>query len=483
VGADLLTNLAGAALSGAGNKGHAEGTTQAAVSGGSVVIRDQANQKQDVNQLSRDTENANGSIGPIFDKEKEQNRLKQAQLIGEIAGQTMDVIRTQGDINGLKAAKEANPTEKDVKVLRNSDAYKKTMESYGTGSDMQRAAQAVTGALQALAGNNLAGALASGAAPYLAREIKARIGDDNVAANAMAHAVLGAIAAQLNNQSAVAGAVGAGGGELVARVILSEMFQGRKISDLTESEKQQVSALSQLAAGLAGGLAADSSAGVVTGSQAAKNAVENNLLGIAAGSVAESAVVAGAVGHGSQSSNNADEAWDADDGSDPNKSREENARKPNVAKDLTDEDKAELGGAGTGTPGGHGPEDEENARNSGSNRHSSNQIGKWSIDELSDGAKHTDPASKKGDLTLAGRALQKHGSREGSAFPSAKGNPSAINEQGQKIVDSILNDPNKSVIQSNTGRYGQVTDVISSSGRGLRYDAQGKLIGFLEPPK
>ncbi|MGQ8817303.1 hemagglutinin repeat-containing protein [Serratia sp. NA_13] len=278
VGVDLLTNLAGAALSGAGNKGYAEGTTQAAVSGGSVVIRDQANQQQDVNQLSRDTDNANGSIGPIFDKEKEQNRLKQAQLIGEIAGQTMDVIRTQGDINGLKAAKAANPTEKDVKVLRNSDAYKKTMESYGTGSDMQRAAQAVTGALQALAGNNLAGALASGAAPYLAREIKARIGDDNVAANAMAHAVLGAIAAQLNNQSAVAGAVGAGGGELVARVILSEMFQGRKISDLTESEKQQVSALSQLAAGLAGGLAADSGAGVVTGSQAAKNAVENNSL-------------------------------------------------------------------------------------------------------------------------------------------------------------------------------------------------------------
>jgi filamentous hemagglutinin len=192
----------------------------------------------------------------------------------------MDVIRTQGDINGLKAAKAANPTEKDVKVLRNSDAYKKAMESYGTGSDMQRAGQAVTGALQALAGNNLAGALASGAAPYLAREIKARIGDDNVAANAMAHAVLGAITAQLNNQSAVAGAVGAGGGELVARVILSEMFQGRKISDLTESEKQQVSALSQLAAGLAGGLVSDSTAGVVTGSQAAKNAVENNALSV-----------------------------------------------------------------------------------------------------------------------------------------------------------------------------------------------------------
>jgi filamentous hemagglutinin len=46
------------------------------VSGGSVVIRDRANQQQDVNALSRDTDNANGSIGTIFDKEKEQNRLK-----------------------------------------------------------------------------------------------------------------------------------------------------------------------------------------------------------------------------------------------------------------------------------------------------------------------------------------------------------------------------------------------------------------------
>lgn len=96
VGSDLLTNLGGIALSGLGNKGHAEGTTQAAVSGGSVVIRDQANQQQNIADLSRDTDNANGSIGPIFDKEKEQNRLKEAQLIGEIGGQVADIARTQG---------------------------------------------------------------------------------------------------------------------------------------------------------------------------------------------------------------------------------------------------------------------------------------------------------------------------------------------------------------------------------------------------
>ena len=72
------------------------GATKAGVSEGTLIVRDKDKQQQDVAQLNRDTDNANdGSISPIFNKQKEQNRLKQAQLIGEIGGQTMDVIRTQ----------------------------------------------------------------------------------------------------------------------------------------------------------------------------------------------------------------------------------------------------------------------------------------------------------------------------------------------------------------------------------------------------
>ncbi|ECI4598931.1 hypothetical protein DQD29_22540, partial [Salmonella enterica subsp. salamae] len=41
----------------------------------------------------------------------------------------------------------------------------------------------------------------------------------------------------------------------------------------------------------------------------------------------------------------------------------EDAENPNVGKDLTDEEKNELGGAGSGSPNGWGPQDEENARN------------------------------------------------------------------------------------------------------------------------
>ncbi|CAB3824462.1 hypothetical protein LMG26846_00646 [Achromobacter insuavis] len=127
----------------------------------------------------------------------------------------------------------------------------------------------------------MAGALGSGAAPYLATEIKRRVGEDNPAANAMAHAVLGAVTAQLNDQSPLAGGLGAGGGELAARVITGQLFPGKTPDALSESEKQQVSALSELAAGIAGGLATGDVAGGVTGAQAGRNAVENNFLDVA----------------------------------------------------------------------------------------------------------------------------------------------------------------------------------------------------------
>ena len=294
VGKDLLTNMAGGMLSGADNSDHAEGTTKAGVSEGTLTVRETDKQQQDVTTLNRETDHANdGSISPIFNKEQEQNRLRQAQLIGEIGGQTMDVIRTQGEIAGQKARTDPDALSqareqliKDGKPVSDAAvtqrAYDNAMQQYGTGSDLQKAAQAVTGALTALAGNNLSGALASGASPYLATEIRKLTttdGEVNVAANAMAHAVLGAVTAQLNNQSAVAGGLGAGGGELAARYIAGQLFPGRTAEQLSESEKQQVSALSELAAGLAGGLATGDTGGAVTAAQAGKNAVENNLLG------------------------------------------------------------------------------------------------------------------------------------------------------------------------------------------------------------
>ncbi|WP_072223038.1 hemagglutinin repeat-containing protein, partial [Enterobacter asburiae] len=219
-------NLPGGMISAAGNKGHKEGTTQAAVAEGSLTIRDKANQKQDVADLSRDTEHANDSISPIFDKEKEQNRLNAVGMISDIGSQVADIARTQGDLNGLKAAQKetgatlpANATEKQrqdyLAKLRDTQAYKNVMVTYGTGSDMQRGIQAATAALQGLAGGNIGGALAGASAPELANIIGHHAGiDDNTAAKAIAHAILGGVTAALQGNSAAAGAVGAASGEL-----------------------------------------------------------------------------------------------------------------------------------------------------------------------------------------------------------------------------------------------------------------------------
>ncbi|WP_426765397.1 hypothetical protein, partial [Pseudomonas aeruginosa] len=83
----------------------ASGTTGSAISEGTLEVRDPARQQQDVATLSRVPSRATDSVSPIFDKEKEQKRLQQVQLIGEIGTQAMDILRTQGQLDADKAAR------------------------------------------------------------------------------------------------------------------------------------------------------------------------------------------------------------------------------------------------------------------------------------------------------------------------------------------------------------------------------------------
>ncbi|EKN4707032.1 VENN motif pre-toxin domain-containing protein [Yersinia ruckeri] len=186
----------------------------------------------------------------------------------------MDIARTQGDINGLEKALKHHPELKgDAKALRETKEYQAAMQKYGTGSPLQQGLQAATAAIQGLAGGDMAKALAGASAPYLAEVIKKSTGN-NQEANLMAHAVLGAVVAKINGDSALSGASGAAMGEYIAQ----QMYPGVKREDLSEEQRQTLSALSTLASGLSGGLAGDSTADAVAGAQAGKNAVENNAL-------------------------------------------------------------------------------------------------------------------------------------------------------------------------------------------------------------
>ncbi len=289
IGGQFAGNMANGMLAGLNDSGSADSTTKAAVSEGTIVIRDPSKQKQDVAELSRDVANANPGLDVIFDKEKEQNRLKEAQLIGEIGAQAGDIARMQGQIAGLKAQQDPAALQAAREQLSASGkpyteadisqrAYDNAMKPFGTGSSLQQGISAVTAAVQGLSGGNVAQAISGASAPYLAEKIHELTTDANgkvnVQANLMAHAVLGAVTSYAAGNAALAGASGAMMGEYIAQ----QLYPGVKRSDLSEEQRQTISALGTLAAGLAGGVVGDSTADVVAGAQAGKNAVENNAL-------------------------------------------------------------------------------------------------------------------------------------------------------------------------------------------------------------
>lgn len=103
------------------------------------------------------------------------------------------------------------------------------------------------------------------------------------ATNALAHAVWGAIEAQVNGGSAAHGAISAAGAELLAPQIASILY-GKSEANLTPDEKAGVISMASLAGGIAGALMNGKSEGVeiigntAINAQIAENTVTNNYL-------------------------------------------------------------------------------------------------------------------------------------------------------------------------------------------------------------
>ncbi|MEY1425680.1 VENN motif pre-toxin domain-containing protein [Morganella morganii] len=306
LGAQVISNLGNALAVADNKKESSSNTTHAAVSDGKWIIRDTENQKQDVADLSRDTDNAHSALNKIFDKEKEQNRVKEQQLLGEIGVQVIDIARTHAKANAIRDVKEQfgrtpvtdDERKKAVAALKEQDKntvpdekaitdyifndrveQHLTESGFGTGGKYTRAMQAATAAVQGLMNGDLNAALANGAAPFIASEIKDLIpgeGTDSQLARVVAHGIANAALALAKGENAAAQATGAMTGEAVG--ILAEYIYKKQPGELTEQEKENISAWATLASGLAGGLVGGDTQSAANSAQAGKTTVENNFL-------------------------------------------------------------------------------------------------------------------------------------------------------------------------------------------------------------
>ncbi|TNH21015.1 hemagglutination protein, partial [Testudinibacter sp. TR-2022] len=275
-----MTGMA-AAMSALGNVSKDDSsTTQSAVSSNiNLEVRN-----GDVpTALSRDTDNANQKVTE-FDKTEYQERAEMAQVIGQISNNSIvlslkpkldEAQQQKADAEGVLANDNSSTEQKAAAQIQLANA-EQAIAKYGKGGAIQMAVRAVTGVLQGIATGSAESAVVGGVSPYANLAIK-QATEGNDSANIMAHAVLGAVEAYATGNNVAAGAVGAASGELAAKIITEQLY-GTTADKLTEEQKETVSALSQIAAGLSGALVGDSTQSAVAGAEIGKRAVENNYL-------------------------------------------------------------------------------------------------------------------------------------------------------------------------------------------------------------
>ncbi|CAG9168486.1 hypothetical protein LMG23992_01153 [Cupriavidus laharis] len=201
--------------------GSEDGVAQAAVADGTITIKDEANQKQDLATLKRDTTGTNSQVGNNPDLEKLLNKQADMMAAAQAAGEA--VAKTVGDIAKSKfddankrytAAAEANKLNPSAENQAAMEAAQADIEGWKDGGSYRAALHTAGGALIAGlgGGNALAGAAGAGAASLSGgklSELSNAVASGADTGSAALNETLGNIAANI-----VAGGIGAvvGGG-------------------------------------------------------------------------------------------------------------------------------------------------------------------------------------------------------------------------------------------------------------------------------
>ena len=264
--------------------GRDSSTTYTAISGGTVVIRDEVAQQnltgmtatETIASLNRDTSSDTlNALKPIFDKEKIEAGF---EIVAESQRQVGQFLT-----NRAKEAKALEDALKNEPEGPRRDQLRQALEdakTWGPGGESRRWLTAILGAvsgnvtgaagdaIQAVAVNYLQGLAAS-----QVKEIVSALGDgpQAEAARAAMHAIVGCAGAAGKGSDCSAGALGAGSG-----AVLNALLSGDASKMTSEEKEVRRNLIGSLVAGIA-------QASGVSGAEAvfaANNETENNALSV-----------------------------------------------------------------------------------------------------------------------------------------------------------------------------------------------------------
>ncbi|WP_412548924.1 hemagglutinin repeat-containing protein [Ralstonia pseudosolanacearum] len=192
------------------SSGSADSTTRSAVAEGTIRITNQAQQKQDIATLSRDTSNTNTVLDKNPDLGEILSRQAELQKAASAAGEA--VTRTIGDIADSKRADALAEAEKAHKAGNEelANKYRAEADQWKEGGEYRAGLHMAGGALVAGLGGGSAigGAIGAGAASLAAPQL-------TELADKVASSVGGGVAGQMAGNvvaNVAAGAVGSVGG-------------------------------------------------------------------------------------------------------------------------------------------------------------------------------------------------------------------------------------------------------------------------------
>ena len=271
-------------------------TTKATLTEGTVILNKDTHPTQTTAKelgINTDLAQANNQVAQTKDVKAQ---IQEQQQISAAIGNVKSAVDTyiSNKLNEAETAERRVKAEYDKAKANNAskDALdfleyrlkeaKREVGEWGYGGGNRRTIDTVT----ALFTGVLSGQGASATAvATLSPTVNKLIADNthDKATNALAHAVWGAIEAQVNGGSAAHGAISAAGAELLAPKIASILY-GKSEANLTPDEKAGVISMASLAGGIAGALMNGKSEGVeivgntTINAQIAENTVTNNYL-------------------------------------------------------------------------------------------------------------------------------------------------------------------------------------------------------------